>query len=298
MTPLLADTSRDAIRLDVRKLSSLPAVSPVLDQLLDAIGDEEITIESFARLIEQDPALLGRIIGLANAAYFGHAEPVTSAEEAIFKSLGLRLARSLALSIALAGPFRILASIPGFELQRFWLQAILTASMTQELSTLVTVEPRPGAEESYLAGMLHNFGLLPLIHLYPEQVTEAYRRREAEPALSLSSALREVSDTDHYEVGAWLAEHWHIPGNIVTVIRNLNDYSYRGDHYPLVLLIHATAEWAESYCNDGDRKWLPESAKAAFFDLGVSVEQVHQVQDKLHRKRELYEAVAKMLAVV
>jgi HD-like signal output (HDOD) protein len=296
MNALSADSSTDDIRLDVNKLSSLPAVSPVLDRLLEAVSDEDISIESFASLIEQDPALLGRIIGLANAAYFGQAEPVTSAEEAIFKALGLRLARSLALSIALAGPFQILDDIPGFNLQQFWLESILTASMTQELSTLVTVQPQPQPDESYLAGMLHHFGLLPLIYLYPEQVTEAYRLREAEPGLSLSSALRRVCGSDHCQVGAWLAEHWGIPANIVTVIRQMNDYNYKGIYYPLVLLIHATADWAESYCNSGDRKWLPDSSKAAFFDLGISVEQVHEVQEKLHRKRELFESVAKMLA--
>lgn len=297
MNVLSADSSNDDIRLDVNKLSSLPAVSPVLDKLLEAISDEDITIESFARLIEQDPALLGRIVGLANAAYFGQPEPVTSAEEAIFKALGLRLARSLALSIALAGPFQILDEIPGFNLQQFWLESILTASMTQELSTLVTIKPQPGPDESYLAGMLHHFGLLPLIYLYPGQVTEAYRLREQTPELSLSSALRQVCGSDHCEVGAWLAGHWGIPANIVTVIRNMNDYDYKGAFYPLVLLIHATAEWAESYCETGDRKWLPDSSKAAFFDLGISVEQVHGVQEKLHRKRELFESVAKILAM-
>lgn len=294
---MLAHNPRDNIRLDVTKLNSLPAVSPVLEQLLAAIGDEEISIESFARLIEQDPVLLGRVIGLANAAYFGQPEPVTSVEEAIFKSLGLRLARSLSLSIALAGPFQVLRPVPGFDLQRFWLEAILTASMTQALSPLVKTSPRPNEDESYLAGMLHNFGLLPLLHLYPEQVAEAYQRCEADPALSHNQALREICGTDPCEVGAWLAERWHIPANIVTVIRQLDDYGYKGEHSTLVLLIHATADWAAGYCQGGDPQWLPDSAKAAFFELGISVDQVQKVQASLHHKRELFEAVARMLAL-
>lgn len=287
------------VKFNVQKLTDLPAISPLVDKLLDAISDEDISIEKFAALIEQDPSLLGRIIGLANSAYFGQAEPITSAEDAIFKALGLRFAKSLALGIALAGPFHALANVPGFSLHKFWLRAVFTASLVQALCPLVQRPPRPESDEGYLAGMLYDFGLLPLIHLYPQEMARAFKLYEQRlPHARFSDTVREVFGVDHHEVGAWLATRWKIPGRIIRVIqRHPAPRCLPGDD-SLTLLVLAVAEWAHSFCCTDEWLNLPDASKALFFELGITAEQFNHVQQETHKKRDLIESFAGLLASV
>jgi HD-like signal output (HDOD) protein len=294
---VLNPVASSEVKLNVQKLVELPAISPLVDRMMEAISNEDISIEQFARLVEQDPALLGRVIGLANAAYFGQPEPITTAEDAIFKALGMRLAKSLALSISLAGPFQHFSRVVGFVPKEFWFRAVFTATLVQELCPLVTREPRPHPDEAYLAGMLHDFGLLPLVHLYPEEMARVFALVEQEPEPGFSAAMRRVIGIDHHQVGAWLAGKWRIPPRIVNVILHCSDTRYSGEDFSLVWLVHAAAEWADTYRQDNIRPQLPDSAKVAFFELGISAEQVVNVQQKIHAKREFIDSVANVLTL-
>ncbi|HKJ75631.1 MAG TPA: HDOD domain-containing protein, partial [Gammaproteobacteria bacterium] len=119
-------------RIEVLKLNELPAVPAVAHQFIQAVEDPDIEVRQLAAIIERDPALTARIIGLANAAYFGVSEEVTSVEHAIFKVLGINTAKSLALSIVLSGPLQA-GRCPGFDLERYWSSAVLAATAAQRL---------------------------------------------------------------------------------------------------------------------------------------------------------------------
>ena len=111
-------------RLAVQKLHELPAMSQNAQKFLDAVQNPDIELSELAAIIEQDPALMARIIGVANSAYFAYPEPIITAEEAIIQVLGLDTTKSLALSIILSGPFDA-TRCRGFHLQHFWLESIL-----------------------------------------------------------------------------------------------------------------------------------------------------------------------------
>ena len=289
---MLHNVTGSDIKLDVQKLVELPAISPVIDKLLEAIADEDITIGSFAEIIEQEPSLLSRIIGLANSAYFGHTDPIVTVEEAIFNSLGLRLTKSLALGIALAGKFRGTLKVAGFDLQTFWLEAIRSAVLAQALSQCITVDPKPGRDEAYLAGLLHNFGLLPMVHLYPEDMAAVMSEQNADPALG--EALQQAYGLDHHQVGAWLAEKWHIPKQVVLVLKHHHQSEYDGEFKSLVKLIHACVIWAQHYAVEQDWQKIPNETLKVLAELGITEEKLHELQQIIQDNVENIQAVVKV----
>ncbi len=283
----------DKIRLHVQELTELPAASPLVASLLDAVGNDDITIRELAALIRQEPSLVARIIGLSNAAYFGHSEPITSVEDAIFKSLGLQLTKSLALSIALAGSLDRHEKAGHFDLHRFWSNAVLSASLARMLSSHVRCAPRPSADDAYLAGMLHDFGMLPLAYLYPE-ATDSVRQAAANDA-EFAGRLRETLGTDQYELGALLARKWQIPEQVVAVIGHVGDEHYAGAHQPLVRLLHGVTRVVHALHTESDPAET-ESAFASLCELGIDELRIRNSIESLHRKEADLDAMVQVLA--
>jgi len=255
--------SHEDICLIVHGLRELPALSTMSTKLLDVIGDESASIKQLADIIREDASLGARVIGLANSAYFGQREPIISVEDAIFKALGLRMTQNLALSIALSGPFSSHMKCTAFELKNFWMKAVLTANLAQSLCEHLQTQPPTDKNTAYLAGLLHEFGLLPLVYLFPEQMDAIFIQR-ADLHEHLQELLRNELDTDHHEVGAWLAKKWQIPSAIVNVIAHHANADYLGENEPLVGLIHFCSVWATQYIVDGNYEQLPEETKTLF----------------------------------
>ncbi len=277
-------------RLEIQKLNTLPPMSLIAQELLAVFGNSDLDVHRIAGTIEKDPALLARIIGLANSAYFGYPERVSSAEEAIFKVLGLNIARNLAFSMVLAGPFRT-SHCPAFRVDEYWTGAMVAAALAQRLARLVTVEPRPQVGNAYLAGLLHNLGLLALVHLYPEQMTEAFGLFDETPGQSLVAIENTLLGANHLQVGAWLGRKWHLPGFVVAAIEYHRDVDYHGEHQPLVRLIGFCAQWAARLARDE-----ADIDLGVLVALGIPASEAEAVLDEMLGKREEIAHLAMMLA--
>lgn len=304
----------DKLRLHVQRLEELPLASPLAASFLDIVSDDEVTISQVAALIRQDPSLVARLVGLANSAYFGQSEPLSSVEDAIFKSLGLRLTKSLVLSMVLADSIGHVVEDSGLNQVRFWLDAVLTASLGRMLSEYVQSVPHPTADEAYLAGMLHQFGILPLVRLYPAEFREAIQQADTDP--KLTAQLHRELGTDHHETGAWLARKWHLPDNIVTVIAHQHEADYTGPHAELVKLTRGAStlvgqllaeedlsleQLATEQVNPEAPDGKPSSAQqpggvAELHALGIPPDRIHAGLRNMEGKLEAMRSLAHVLA--
>ncbi len=285
----------EKVRVRVQDLTELPAASPLVASLLEAVGNDDITIRELAALIRQEPALVARIIGLANSAYFGHAEPITSVEDAIFKSLGLQLTKSLALSIALVGSLGQRPGTQRFNLYHYWSDAVLAATLARMLSSHVRTAPRPTSDDAYLAGMLHNFGMLPLAFLFPEATDDVCEAASGE--VDFARRMQQAIGTDQYEVGVLLARRWQIPEQVVAVIGHVHEADYEGEYQPLVRLLHGVTEVVHHL---RDEEPPAEAIDASVFDplrdLGIEEMRIRASLENLQRKEAALESMVHVLA--
>lgn len=282
-------------RLEVQKLNELPAMSLVVHQFLDAIQDADVGIEHLAHIIEKDPALLARIIGVANSAYFSPPEPVTSAEEAIFKVLGLNTTKSLALGIILSGPFDA-SRCPAFPLDEFWLESVFSATLAQGLAGLIRQEERPDGGEAYLAGLLHKIGLLALVHIYPDTMNRVLAQLQGCCVPEELQALEQQAlQTDHSEVGAWLGRKWHLPAMIIHVMENHLDRDYAGQHWQLAQLVGFCARWASAAVHNGEDDDYPclKELERLGIDVAHAGKQLGKVALRLDELRLLARELAR-----
>ncbi|MCK9532560.1 MAG: HDOD domain-containing protein [Gammaproteobacteria bacterium] len=286
--PCDADPSRRT-RLEVQKLSELPPMSAVARQFLEAIEDPDLEVRQMATIVAQDPALLGRLVGVANSAYFGFPEPIVTAEDAIFKVLGLNMAKNLTLSIVLSGPFDA-ERCRAFRPDTYWANAMTVAILAQRLAPMITVNPRPSTGDAYLAGLLHSIGVLALVHLFPGPMTEVWRAHAA-GAGRLVQLEREKLGTDHCDVGGWLARKWRLPAQVVAVIERHMGDAPGGEHRTLVSLIRHCLSWTQAL-----EAGTGEVSMLDLAELGIDAATVLRVTAQVSQRREAIRRLSQTLA--
>ena len=285
------------VRTRVRSLTDLPPIPAVAQRLLTLLTDENVELDEIARTIEMDPGLSARIIGLAGSAFFGSPLPIYSVREAILRVLGLNMVKSLAISVAISGGFKV-DQCKEFDIQRYWGGAMLTADLAQRLAGAVTARADgesdpPDLHIAYLSGLLHNLGLLVLTHLYPAEMAKAFAAAKGGQAGSLLAAERELLGVDHHETGSWLAQRWHLPNEVITVMTHHQEPQYRGDAWPVSLLTGMCARMVQRQQVDGEEMPMePDSLEA----LGIPESRVEQAWNASESQRDELQEMAKLFA--
>ncbi len=285
------------IRSRVRSLTDLPPMPAVAQKLLTLLTNENVEIDEVARTIEMDPGLSARIIGLAGSAFFGSPQPIYTVKEAILQVLGLNMVKSLAISVAISGGFKV-DQCKEFDLQRYWGGAMLTADLAQRLAGAVTARADgesdpPDLHIAYLSGLLHNLGLLVLTHLCPAEMAKAFAAADGGHAGGLLAAERELLGVDHHETGSWLAHRWHLPNEVIAVMAHHHEPEYRGDAWPVSLLAGMCARMVQRRQVDGEEMPVePESLEA----LGIPETRVERAWDACEGQRDELDEMAKLFA--
>ncbi len=151
------------LSISMEKLNKLPPLSNAARKILEIIYNPDIDISVFVEVVEQDPVLLGKLIGMANSAYYGHRK-ISSAERAIIDILGLRTAKNIALGVVLSGIFDT-RQCPNFKVENYWLNSLLSTRLGREFAVYITDLQR---DEVYLCAMLYEIGQMALAFLYPQ----------------------------------------------------------------------------------------------------------------------------------
>jgi HD-like signal output (HDOD) protein len=138
----------------IETLRSLPTLPHILLKTIGLCGRPEKGLKEITRLISQDPALSERVLRLANSAFYGLRQKVSSVGEALLL-LGLEAVKNIAISSSVSQVFQGTPARHGLNLKRFWWHS-LRCALIARLLAVKTAYPSP--EEAFLAGLLHDLG--------------------------------------------------------------------------------------------------------------------------------------------
>ncbi|MEL7043400.1 MAG: HDOD domain-containing protein [Pseudomonadota bacterium] len=256
----------------LRTLAPLPATSQLL---LEMLSDPELDMLRLAEVVEQTPALAARILGVANSAFFAHARDVRDVPDAIIRVLGLHLVRDLSISFALSQPFD-LRDCPRFDALRYWSSAMESAVLAQLIATRLPVEDVPTPAEAYLGGLLHNLGLLALVHVAPEAMNTIFASVEREPGEGLRARETEVLGLDHAVAGTELALVWRLPTLLAVAMGPGDARPHSHRHHALLKLLRLGARIRHFLGADTDPGVEPV-VLAGWSELGLASEAMPKV---------------------
>ncbi len=252
----------------IQGLIALPPLPRRSHEMLSLLSDPELNILRLVELIEQTPSLAARIMGVAASPFFKSAMPPRHVSDAIIRLLGLNLVRDLSMSLILGQSFRVQQSAR-FRPMRYWRHAMLTATLARVLASAVALKDAPNPSEAYLAGLLHNLGLLALVHVAPDGMDIAFKQAEAEPMRSLIDIERALLGLDHAQAGGEIAAAWRLPAPIGAAMRHHLDSAYRGADWPLVALTNL-ASGVSGEQGDGEAQDADADARVQLLEvLGI-----------------------------
>ena len=280
-------------KYQVQQLKQLPALSTTVTQLLAMLSDTDLEIDDLASVIERDPTLTARIIGLANAAYFAQPRPITSVTEAIIRVLGLQMVKTLALSIALCGAFDT-SRCPGFKLDEYWFRAFGSAQLARKLVLRMDPKHRPDVDEVYLTALLFDIGVLVLVHEFPHEYASVVADLNREPGSDAEALELHHIGISSRQAGEWLTDRWHLPHFIVRAIagRNLpDDETHRS---PSIQVIGLILEWLDQP-HPGTLSGLFENSLLGQ-ELNLSSEQLNNIEVDFSKQIEEIKDIARLLA--
>ncbi len=185
----------------------LPGPSRVARQLMLKLERDNTPLTELVRLIQSDPALVGRLLRLANSAAYARPRPAVAITPEVLMLLGLPTVRNLVLAFSLIDAQRDRHG-NGFDYQTFWSRALAEACAAQSLGTICRAAP---AAELFTLGLVAEVGKLALVELE----AEAYMRLQQEyPTQDIANLLeleRQRLGMDHIQLSVWLLNDWGFP---------------------------------------------------------------------------------------
>lgn len=209
------DITETAARF-AKSIQALPPLPATAQEILTCFGDEFIDADKVAAVVNGDPGICAKLLGLANSAYFGLAEPVNDIGEAISRVLGVDTVRSLVLAMAIQQSFNS-KECPEFDVVRFWTQSLMAAECCKKIAIADSDADDPERDLAYSAGLCHNLGLMALTHIEPARTNGVLKtHREHNRSDALADLFDQEFETDHKIVTAELGRIWSLPAPMVT----------------------------------------------------------------------------------
>jgi HD-like signal output (HDOD) protein len=139
---------------------TLPVMPEVAQRILEIREDNiKVSSDQIGKLISSDPSLAGKILKIANSAYYSRGRKIAKLAEAI-TVLGIRTIKSLALLVTSA----VLYTSGRKErllVQEIWLRAVIGGLISRQVAQRIKTDIHP--EDAFIAGLLGQTGFLVLL---------------------------------------------------------------------------------------------------------------------------------------
>ncbi|MDD3517504.1 MAG: HDOD domain-containing protein [Chromatiales bacterium] len=198
----------------------LPALPDIALKVRELLGDPDVQMDRVGRVIATDPALVSRLISIANsAAYSTGGRAVTELKQALSR-LGSERIKGVVTALVMQQLFqrRALESMQR-QLQALWKHSTAVAALSAVIARQRTsLSP----DEAMLGGLVHDIGKLHILvqaELFPE-------------LFSQPAALGDIMSQLHAEVGAGILRLWNFADYLVMVASEHDNLDYAGTGAP------------------------------------------------------------------
>ncbi|MBN1912429.1 MAG: HDOD domain-containing protein [Pirellulales bacterium] len=202
----------------IGEVSSLPTVAI---RIIEVANDPSTGADDLLEAVQIDASMATRIVRTVNSSYYALQNKVGDLRLAI-SLLGFNEVRNLAMTAYVAQLFKRTAGHATYSREGLWNHLIGVAMVSRMIAqTSGRVPPR----EAYLAGLLHDLGLI----LIDQYLHEPFCRvlDASTPERPTCDIEYEILGFDHTELGEYVALEWRLPGYLPPTIR----YHHRPEEY-------------------------------------------------------------------
>lgn len=203
----------EQIRKLIVGMDTIPSIPAVYAEVVELLKKEDIGIDEIGEVIAKDLAITAKLLKLVNSAFFGLCRQVSSPSEAAVY-LGIDTLKSLVLGVNAFARFEGLKT-PGVSIEKIWAHSLEVGAVARRI---IESEdgPKGFAEESFVAGLLHDIGKVVLATNLPEyQKVLVQASRDKMP---LFIAEEQAFGANHADVAGYVLSLWGLPTRVVDAI--------------------------------------------------------------------------------
>jgi len=253
-------------------------------RLISKLCDERLTGAELAAQIEAHPVLCARVLKVANSPYYGQSGSVATIHRALLL-LGVNAVRGVAAAACISQivPHRLTA-LP--DVSAIMMHSLATAVACELLARTVLPSLAP---EAFIAGLLHNLGMIVQAVLDPTGSAALVAARAADPTQDLRSVELQYCQPGHETCAAVLFEAWNLPQSLVMSALHHHDPAHApAPHGMFAALVWAGGHLASScqytYCLE---PLIPARDDSKLLELGFTAKQIDVVIAELQPRVEL-----------
>ncbi len=193
---------------------TLPSVPVVVANILTLCKDPDVDFVKLAEMTSADPALVAKLLRMANSAFFARSNKVSSVNSAVVR-MGLKVTRIAVLGFSLET--ELSRKVPDeFKIERFWRHALTTASAARVIAEVICPAQ---ADECFSAGILQDIGMVALQCALPQEYPKVLIERRRHPTVETHAIEKRLLGVTHVEVGSRLLQLWSLPEEVYVPIR-------------------------------------------------------------------------------
>ena len=268
------------------EIATLPEVTI---RIIQVVQDPRSTAHDLHQIVCNDPALSSRVLRVVNSAFYGLPGQIGSIDRAIML-LGLNAVKNIAIAASLSKMFKSGVGCDALTGKDLWMHSVAVGA-TNKLLTAAIGLALP--DEAFLAGLIHDLGLVAIMQSQPKQVPEIVQRAQA--GGSFRRAEQEVLGADHQAIGMALTTRWKFPRSF--------QYVAGYHHEPRELaaenrLLAAVTHVSDILCARGGygqtltiENMDADLDEALLEEIGLTSGQVAEVQENIENELEVVRAL-------
>lgn len=230
----------------INNIASLGTLPEVTAQIVKVVEDKNSSAQQLHKIVSHDPALVARVLKVVNSAFYGLPGQVASVDRAIVM-LGLNAVKNIAVAASLGQMFRGVKLCDGYTAKDLWKHCVAVACAARDLAKQAGL---PIADEAFLAGMIHDIGLLVTLQVWPEKLKAACEQAQTSTQ-SFVEVERAVLGVDHQQLGQALCDKWKFPRSCGLVAGHHHDAAGGAESQLAVVAVVAVADALVASANVG-----------------------------------------------
>jgi diguanylate cyclase (GGDEF)-like protein len=208
-----SEQSSEEIHQLIQQQINLPSPPTIAVQILNTVQSRDFSLHDLEKIISADPALTGKMLKIANSAFYSLPNRVSNITRAM-SILGTNVIKNIALSFVITKDFSA-DTTSCFDFDNFWRRSVTTAVAAELIKNLT--EKRN--TDIFVTALLQDLSILIMCLNRGKEYNSLLAACKSNEPQSLIKAEQQKYRFDHQQISYTLINSWDLPSSITEPIR-------------------------------------------------------------------------------